>query len=166
MKKFILLFLLFPCSTFAQTVKISSVSFEYTSSMVAKKKVYNIADSIKIKPDGRLASMYRVRLDIKNESKRVYDGLVFKYSMRIILKKGETIYKDTPFQADELRVNRVGALGEKKIYIYNLDLRDQLRRIRNSGFEPHALEIEISKEPRKEDEQFQSITFSIPFAKI
>ncbi len=164
MKKTLFLFLLFPVSIFGQTIKISSASFEYTPSIVAKKKVYFLADAIKIKPDGRLAFLYRIRLNIKNESSRVCDGLVFKYSLRIILKKGETIYKDIPFQAEELRVSRVSASGEKKVYIYNLDLKDQLRRLKNSGFEPNALELEIAKEPRKEDERFESLTFSIPFA--
>lgn len=161
---FLTLILFSPCA-FSQSVKVSSAVFQYTPSTVAKKKVYYETASIKLKPDGRAAYVYRIELSLKNNSVKPVDGLVFKYSLRMIVKKGESVYRDAVFVADDLRVSRIAPGAEKKAYIYNLDIGEQLRRLKNSGFEPYAIELETAKEPRKEDDRLELAVFSIPFSR-
>lgn len=160
-----LMFIFFSPCAFSQSVKVSSAVFQYTPSAVAKKKIYYETNSIRLKPDCRPAYVYRIELSLKNNSSRPAEGLVFKYSLRMIFKKGESVYRDVVFLADDIRVSRIAPGAEKKMYIYNLDISEQLRRIKNSGFEPYGIELETAKEPRKEDERLELSVFSIPFSK-
>lgn len=164
-KTILLMLILFSTCAFSQSVKVSSAVFQYTPSAVAKKKIYYETSFIKLKPDGRPAYVYRIEISLKNNSSRPAEGLVFKYSLRMIVKKGESVYRDVVFIADDLRVSRIAPGAEKKAYIYNLDMGEQLRRLKNSGFEPYAVELETAKEPRKEDDRLELSVFSIPFSR-
>ncbi len=166
MKKAIFILLLISVqAVFSQTVKISSASFQYTPSAVAKKKIYYDISEIKIRPDGKLDRTYRIEVKVKNLSDKAVEGLVFKYSLRLFLKKGEKNFKDVPFIAEDLRISRLAPMAEKNVYIYNTDLPEQLRRIKTCGFEPAAVELEIAKEPRRGDEALEVSFFSFPFSK-
>lgn len=160
---FIILFAYSP--VFSQTIKISSAVFQYTPSVVAKKKVYSYCDSIKLKPEGKLENYYRLEITVKNFSQKAAEGLLLKYSLRLFLKKGDKIYKDVSYLSEDIRISRLSAGEEKKIYVYNTDLSEQIRRLKNSGFEPAFLELEIAKEARKGDEALDLSFYSFPFSK-
>lgn len=165
MRTVFILLVLCTWTVFGQMVKISSVSFQYTPSTVAKKKIYYDISEIKISPNGKVDKAYRIEVTVKNLSDKAVEALVFKYSIRLLLRKGEKIFKDVAFKAEELRISRIAPLSEKKVYIYNTNLPQQLKRIKACGFDPASVELEIAKEPRKGDEAIDISYFQFPFSR-
>ncbi|PIS47953.1 MAG: hypothetical protein COT17_00780 [Elusimicrobia bacterium CG08_land_8_20_14_0_20_51_18] len=153
----------------AQGVRICGSELEYSKGKVKNASIYYKASEILLNSRDKLLYKYRLAVNLKNESPVLADGLVFRYAVFSKIKKStgsaEGIWS-VPFYSGEVRVSKMGPSSGKKIYILNFDLAEQLRKIRNSGFEIEAVKIEIMKEPKKEDETVDIFSRTINLKKI
>jgi len=169
MKKILLtLIFLFQINAFSQEVKILSVDLEYGKAGKTYSK-YQKADDIKIDKNGKLTYSYRFKVIVKNLSSKAIEAVVFRYAIYLNLRNINTDERISyiPYAADDIRTSKIPANREKAIYIYNLDLQEQLRRIKNSNFEINSIRLDIAKEPKKEDFKIEisSYTFDIKVIK-
>ena len=101
-----------------------------------------------IKFTGRL----RALVTLKNVSPKKAEGLVIRYALRLrLLKAGDPQEKSfwgVPFYVEEVRVAAVNAMSERSARVLNFGISEQLRKLRNSGFTPTALKMEVMLCPR------------------
>ncbi|MBO4556121.1 MAG: hypothetical protein J5706_05115 [Elusimicrobiales bacterium] len=159
MKKIILSFaflFLAPLPDSANTV-ISGISWESSPSNSAGVKkstsaapaVYSEISEFSIK--GFSFDKLRAIVSLNNAAEKKEMGIVIRYSFRLQIKNdesGETFW-EVPYQADEVRVPILKAGITRDTKIISLKLREQLKRLHNTGFSPAALKLEVMLSPRK-----------------
>jgi len=171
MKSFLLLaFFVLNFNLCAQNIQISSCELEFSKDSIktAKKKYYPTKE-ILLNAKNNFLYRYRIVINLKNATGEVAEGIVYRYSISAkFKKKGRTEEGvwSIPFFIDEIRISKLLAGAEKKIYIFDLNLQESLNRIKASDFEIESLKIEIMKEPKKGDERIEIFTNYFPLKKI
>lgn len=169
MKILFLACLLFGPGLAAQEIRISGAELEYSRGKVKNANIYYKANEILLDSQGRVLYKYRLALSVKNDGTAPAGGLVFRYAVSSKIKKStgtaEGVWS-VAFFSDEVRVSKMLPFSEKKVYILNFDIGEQLRKIKNSGFEIEALKFEIMKEPKKEDKAVELFSKTVNLKKI
>jgi len=164
----ILLFL--NLTLFAQNVKILNCELEYSKDSIktAKKKYYTTKEILLNSKNNFLYS-YRIAINVINSTDKPVEGLVYRYAISTKFKKKGNTEEGiwgVPFISDEIRISKLLPKAEKKIYIFELNLKQILDKIKNNDFEIESLRIEIMKEPKKEDEKIEIFTNYFPIKKV
>ena len=111
---------------------------------------------LKASPDIKFSDNLRAIVTLKNASVRPVEGLVLRYSVRLmLLKKGdapEKAFWGVPFHFEEVRVSKIGPASERQAKILRFELQEQLNKLRGTGFLATAIKLEVMLCPRLGDE--------------
>ena len=159
MKKFILSFFFLAAVALpaAANTVIGGISWESSpvqnadvrKSSSSPAAVYSEISEFKIK--GFSFDRLRAVVSLNNSSEKKEMGLVVRYSFRLKIRNdesGETFW-EVPYHADEVRIPILKAGITRDTKIISLKLREQLKRLNNTGFSPAALKLEVMLSPRK-----------------
>lgn len=107
-------------------------------------------------PEGNFQDHLRAIVTLRNPSAKAVEGLVLRYALSLKLqKKGdapEKAFWGVPFYVEEVRVTKINPQAEKQARVIRFELQNQLRKLRNTGFTPLALRMEVMVCPRLGDE--------------
>lgn len=139
----------------AQT-EIMKVDWELSRLQGKERAPYVPVTELKLVPEAKFSDHLRALVTLRNPAARPVEGLVLRYAVRLrLLRKGDAPDKafwGVPFYTEEVRVSKIAPGAERKARLIHFDLPEQLRKLRNSGFVPEALKVEIMVAPRQGDD--------------
>lgn len=153
MKKNLALFLCFmlaPSLVYAKAV-ITGLTWE-TAPRGEVKNVSSVYSEItEFTVQGLNFDKLRSVVTLNNNSEKRELGLVLRYAFRLQLKNNDTneTFWEVPYYVEELRVPVVKAGVTKDAKIISLKLKEQLKRLSNTGYSPIAIKLEVMLSPRK-----------------
>ncbi|OGR45343.1 MAG: hypothetical protein A2X35_03630 [Elusimicrobia bacterium GWA2_61_42] len=127
------------------------------SKMVGKNRTpYAPVAELRAAPELKFSDYLRALVTLRNPAARPVEGLVLRYALRLRLnRKGdapEKAFWGVPFYVEEVRVSKINPASERQAKVIHFELSEQLRKLRNTGFQPEALKIEVMLCPRQGDE--------------
>lgn len=139
----------------AQT-QIASVGWELSRLQGKARAPYAAVSELRASPDVKFSDHLRALVTLKNPSAKPVEGLVLRYAVRLrLLKAGDPAEKafwSVPFYVEEVRVSKIAPGAERQARVIHLDLAEQLRKLRGTGFSPLALKLEVMVCPRQGDD--------------
>lgn len=139
----------------AQT-EILKVDWELSRLQGKERAPYAAVTELKLVPEAKFSDHLRALVTLRNPAARPVEGLVLRYAVRLrLLRKGDSPDKafwGVPFYTEEVRVSKIAPGAERTARLIHFDLSEQLRKLRNSGFAPEALKLEIMVAPRQGDD--------------
>ncbi|MEI7528274.1 MAG: hypothetical protein WCK76_04960 [Elusimicrobiota bacterium] len=140
----------------AAQMEVIKIDWELSRLQEKARLPYAPVEALNADPALKFTGRLRAVVTLRNASAKKVEGLVIRYALRLrLLKAGEPQEKafwSVPFYVDELRVAAVNALSERSTKAMNFGFSDQLGRLKNSGFIPTALKMEVMLSPRLGDE--------------
>ena len=150
-----LLILLAAVPAAAQT-QIAAVGWELSSPKGKERAPYVAVTELRASPDVKFSDRLRAIVTLKNPTAKAVEGLVLRYAVRLrLLRAGdppEKAFWGVPFYTEEVRVSKIAPGSERQARVLRLDLAEQLRKLRGTGFTPEALKLEVMLCPRLGDE--------------
>jgi len=144
----------------AQT-EITKIDWEVSKLQGKNRIPFAPVAELRADPELKFTDKLRAVVTLRNNSAKDAEGLVLRYSLKLRLQKAgdpqEKAFWAVPFYVEEIRVAAVKAKTERQTRVINFEFPDQLRKLRNSGFLPTALKLEIMVCPRQGDEPLQII---------
>ena len=111
---------------------------------------------LRLDPEVKFSGHLRALVTLRNPAARPVEGLVLRYAVRLrLLRKGDPADKafwGAPFYTEEVRVSKIAPGSERTARLIHFDLSEQLRKLRNTGFSPEAVKVEIMVGPRQGDD--------------
>lgn len=142
------------CPAAAQT-EILKIDWELAKLEGKNRLPFAAVESLQADPGIKFTSRLRAVVTLRNTSAKKAEGLVIRYSLRLrLLKAGDSQEKafwGVPFYVEEVRVAAVKAMSERSARVLNFGISEQLRKLRNSGFVPTGLKMEVMLCPRLGD---------------
>lgn len=155
---------------YSQDVQLIDCQLQYSKDPIKTvKKNYYPAKEIIINSQKKIMYRYRLAIDVKNITNKPIEAIVFRYSLSIKTKKNASSDEGVwtvPYQIDEIRISKLLSLQTKRIYVYDLNLSSQISKYKAGNFQIEALKIEIMKEPKKEDNKPEILTYIFPVKEI
>jgi len=151
-------FLLCAASAAPAFSQIELVKVDWEVSKLAGKNRTPFAPvaDLRTAPDFKFPDNVRAIVTLRNPTAKPVEGLVLRYALSLrLLKKGaapEKAFWGVPFLVEEVRVSKVGPSSEKQAKVIRFELQIQLNKLRNSGFAPTALKMDVMLSPRQGDE--------------
>jgi len=140
---------------YAQT-EILSVGWEVSRLNGKTRLPYAPVMELRASPEVNFQDNLRAIVTLRNPSAKPVEGLVLRYALSLRLqRKGdapEKAFWGVPFYVEEVRVSKIKASAEKQAKVIRFELQSQLQKLRNSGFAPSALKLEVMVCPRQGDE--------------
>ena len=144
------------CRPAAAQTGIVKVDWEISRLQGKDRAPYVPVAELKASPENKFSDNLRAIVTLKNSSVRPVEGLVLRYSVRmLLLKKGDSPEKafwGVPFHVEEVRVSKIGPSTERSAKILRFELQEQLKKLRGTGFLPTAIKLEVMLCPRQGDE--------------
>lgn len=144
------------CRPAAAQTEVVKVDWEISRLQGKARTPFASVTELKASPDVKFADNLRAIVTLKNTSARPVEGLVLRYSVRLmLLKKGdapEKAFWGVPFHVEEVRVSKIGPASERPARILRFELQEQLKKLRGTGFLPTAIKLEVMLCPRLGDE--------------
>ncbi|HAT72623.1 MAG TPA: hypothetical protein DCS63_07390 [Elusimicrobia bacterium] len=139
----------------AQT-EIININWEISKMQGKSRTPYAPVTELRAAPGLKFSDYLRALVTLRNPSVKTVEGLVLRYSLRLRLnRKGdapEKAFWGVPFYVEEVRVSKINPASERQAKVLNFELSEQLRKLRNTGFLPEALKMEVMICPRQGDE--------------
>lgn len=153
----IFLNLLFSINVFSQNIDFS---LEHNIGKIRANPKYVLVESIDLNKKNQ---DYRVVVNIKNTSQFDYSAVVFRYSFKLNLKKGDNTYQTISLYSSTLRVSKIKKTMTKKIFIYEIkNIFSSILKYKQFGYLPLEIILEVMKEPKKNEElNFYTASFKI-----
>lgn len=146
-------------------VKIVGVSWEVSKLAGKDRAPFAPVKELRTAPERKFTDQLRAIVTLRNPSSRPVEGLVLHYALSLrLIKKGdapEKAFWGVPFYVEEVRVSKVKPSSERQARVIRFELQTQLNRLRNSGFEPLALKLDVMLSPRQGDEPSSIIRESV-----
>ncbi len=159
------LFILAAAAPVFSQVEIAGVNWEISKLAGKNRLPFAPVTELRASPDVKFSDSLRAIVTLKNPSVKTVEGLVLRYALRLrLLRKGdapEKAFWGVPFFVEEVRVSKINPSSERQAKFLRLELQPQLGRLRNSGFEPTALKMEVMLSPRQGDEPASIIRESV-----
>ncbi|OGR52904.1 MAG: hypothetical protein A2049_07315 [Elusimicrobia bacterium GWA2_62_23] len=144
-----------PAAAPAQS-EILKVDWELSRLRGKERTPYAPVAELRASPELKFSDHLRALVTLRNPAAKPVEGVVLRYSVRMkLLRKGdapEKAFWGVPFYTEEIRVSKINPGSERQARIIHFDLPAQLRKLRNSGFSPEELKLEIMVCPRQGDE--------------
>lgn len=144
-----------PAAAPAQT-EILRIDWEISKIQGKNRTPYAPVAELRAAPELKFSDYLRAMITLRNPSAKPVEGLVLRYALRLRLnRKGdapEKAFWGVPFYVEEVRVSKIGPASERQAMALRFELPEQLRKLRNTGFLPEALKIEVMVCPRQGDE--------------
>ncbi len=144
------------CRPAAAQTEIVKVDWEISRLQGKNRTPYVPVAELKASPEAKFSDNLRAIVTLKNPAARPVEGLVLRYSVRLLLlKKGDSPEKafwGVPFHVEEVRVSKINSSAERQARILRFELPEQLKKLRGTGFLPTAIKLEIMLCPRQGDE--------------
>lgn len=142
-------------AVYAQT-ELLSVGWELSRLEGKTRAPFAAVTELRASPDVNFQDNLRAIVTLRNPSDKAVEGLVLRYALSLrLLRKGdapEKAFWGVPFYVEEVRVSKINPQAEKQARVIRFELPNQLRKLRNSGFVPLALKMEVMVCPRQGDE--------------
>jgi hypothetical protein len=136
--------------------EIMNVAWELSRLNGKARLPYAAVAELRASPEVNFQDYLRALVTLRNPSARPVEGLVLRYSLSLkLLKKGdapEKAFWAVPFSVEEVRVTKINPQAEKQAKLIRFELQNQLRKLRNTGFAPLALKMQVMVCPRQGDE--------------
>lgn len=146
-------------------VGIVKVGWEVSKLAGKSRTPFAPVAELRAAPDLKFTDRLRAIVTLRNPSSRPVEGLVLHYALSLrLLKKGdapEKAFWGVPFHVEEVRVSKVNPSSERQARVIRFELQTQLNRLRNSGFEPLSLKLDVMLSPRQGDEPSAIIRESV-----
>jgi len=146
-------------------VAIVKVNWEISKLAGKTRSPFAPVTELRAAPDLKFADHLRAIVTLRNSTAKPVEGLVLRYALSLrLLKKGdapEKAFWGVPFYVEEVRVSKVNPSSERQAKVIRFELQTQLNKLRNSGFEPSALRMDVMLGPRHGDDPSQIIRESI-----
>ncbi len=150
----------FLCAAYAvpafSQVEIAKVDWEISKLTGKIRSPYGPVKELRAAPELSFSDYLRAIVTLRNPSVKPVEGLVLRYALSLrLLKIGEAPEKAfwcVPFYVEEVRVAKVNPSSERQARVIRFELQTQLNKLRNSGFTPSALKMDIMLNPRQGDE--------------
>ncbi len=144
------------CRPAAAQTEIVKVDWEISRLQGKNRSPFVPVSELKASPDTKFSDNLRALVTLKNPSAKPVEGLVLNYSVRLqLLKKGdapEKAFWGVPFHVEEVRVSSINPGAERTARILRFELREQLKKLRGTGFLPVAIKLEVMLCPRQGDQ--------------
>ncbi|OGR67495.1 MAG: hypothetical protein A2081_05730 [Elusimicrobia bacterium GWC2_61_19] len=144
-----------PARAAAQT-EILAINWEISRMDGKNRTPYAPVTELRAAPEIKFSDHLRALITLRNPSAKPVEGLVLRYSLRLRLnRKGdapEKAFWGVPFYMEEVRVSKINPASERQAKVLHFELSEQLRKLRNTGFLPEALKLEVMICPRQGDE--------------
>lgn len=106
--------------------------------------------------DVKFADYLRALVTLRNAAPKAAEGLVMRYALSLrLIRNGdapEKAFWGIPYYVEEVRVSKIGPSSRRQARVIRFELQNQLNKLRNSGFTPTALKLEVMVGPRQGDE--------------
>jgi len=130
--------------------------FAQAAPLAAQVEIIKIDWQLRAGPAVKFTDYLRALVTLRNPADKAAEGLVLRYALSMrLLRKGNTPDKafwGIPFYVEEVRVSKINPSSERQARVIRFELQNQLNKLRNSGFEPTALKLEVMLNPRQGDE--------------
>lgn len=140
----------------AAEVSITGISWELARLNGKKRTPYSSVSRLRAAPGVKFTGYLRALVGLRNSSQQAADGLVLRYALRLqLLRDGapeSEAFWCVPFFVEEVRVNMVSPMSERKARVIRFELNNQLAKLRGTGFSPKALKMEVMLGPRQGDD--------------
>jgi hypothetical protein len=137
-------------------IEIVKVGWEVSKLAGKDRTPYAPVTDLRPAPDFKFPDNLRAIVTLRNPTAKPVEGLVLRYALSLrLLKKGdapEKAFWGVPFLVEEVRVSKVNPSSEKQAKVIRFELQTQLNKLRNSGFLPSALKMDVMLSPRQGDE--------------
>lgn len=154
--------LLLACALFAAAaapsaaqVELIRIDWELSRLEGKNRAPFAPVSELRAAPEAKFTGQLRAAVTLRNPAPKAAEGLVLRYALRLrLLKTGdapEKAFWGVPFYTEEVRVSRVSPSSEKQARVIRFELQSQLNKLRNSGFAPTALKLEVMLSPRQGD---------------
>ncbi|MCM2268398.1 MAG: hypothetical protein NDI60_11580 [Elusimicrobiales bacterium] len=144
-----------PGAAYAQS-EILKVDWELSRPRGKEKAPFAPVSELRASPELKFSDQLRAVVTLRNPSAKPVEGLVLRYAVRMrLIRAGdapEKAFWSVPFYTEEVRVSKIGPGAERQARIIHFDLPAQLRKLRNTGFTPEAVKLELMVCPRLGDE--------------
>ena len=146
-------------------VEIVRVNWEVSKLAGKVRSPYVPVAELRAAPEFKFSDYLRAIVTLRNPSAKPVEGLVLRYALSLrLLKSGdapEKAFWGVPFYVEEVRVSKVNPSSERQAKVIRFELQTQLNKLRNSGFTPSALRMDIMLNPRQGDEPAAIIRESV-----
>lgn len=140
----------------AAQVEIIKIDWELSRLQGKNRTPYAPVKGLNASPDVKFTDYLRALVTLRNPASKAAEGLVLRYALSMrLLRKGnppEKAFWGIPFYVEEVRVSKINPSSERQARVIRFELQNQLNKLRNSGFEPSALKLEVMLNPRQGDE--------------
>ena len=154
-----------PAAPAFSQVAIVKVGWEVSKLVGKERSPFAPVTELHAAPDFKFPDQLRALVTLRNPSGKPVEGLVLRYALSLrLVKTGEAPEKafwGIPFYVEEVRVSKVNPSSERQAKVIRFELQTQLNRLRNSGFEPSALRMDVMLSPRQGDEPAAIIRESV-----
>ena len=144
----------------AQT-ELTGINWEVSKLEGKNRAPFTSVTALRASPELKFTDRLRAIVALRNASAAPVEGLVLRYAVRLrLIKKGdapEKAFWGAPCYFEEVRVTKINPASERQVKLLRFDLAEQLRRLRNTGFYPTAIKLEVMIGPRLGDSP-ESIT--------
>lgn len=139
----------------AAQVEITGINWEIATLQGKNRSPYAPVSRLRASPEAKFTDYLRAIVTLRNPAPKAAEGLVLRYALSLrLLRNGdapEKAFWGVPFYTEEVRVSRVNASSERQVRVIRFELQNQLNKLRNSGFAPSALKLELMLGPRQGD---------------
>ncbi|MDA8132386.1 MAG: hypothetical protein M0011_12865 [Elusimicrobia bacterium] len=145
----------------ASQVSITGISWELSRLIGKKRSPYAPVSALKAASGTPFTDALRAVVSLSNSSDRPAEGLVLRYALSLRLQRAgeqpEKAFWAVPFFVEEVRVSKIDPVSQRQARVIRFELQSQLNKLKNSGFEPAALKLEVMLSPRSGDEPSEII---------
>jgi hypothetical protein len=140
----------------AAQVEVVRIDWEISKLAGKARTPYAPVAQLRAGPAVKFTDYLRALVTLRNKSPKAVEGVVLRYALSLrLLKNGDAADKAfwcVPYYVEEVRVSKVGAVSERQARVIRFELQNQLNKLKNSGFSPTALKLEVMAGPRQGDE--------------
>lgn len=137
-------------------VEVVRIDWEISKLVGKDRSPYAPVSRLSADPAVKFTDYLRALVTLRNKSPKAAEGVVLRYVLSLrLLRKGDPADKAfwcVPYYVEEVRVSKVGAVSERQARVIRFELQNQLNKLKNSGFSPTALKLEVMAGPRQGDE--------------
>jgi len=148
---------------FSNFVFSQNVDAVLEENIIGIKKTFTYIESNDVKFGDNLRKKYRIKFVIKNDTDTDITAVVFRYSLKIGIKKEGNTFYTIPFFSSSFRVSKLKKSSVKNVYVYEINnLIDEIKKYVNLGYTPSSINVDLMREPKKnQDFYFYSKEFPV-----
>lgn len=140
----------------AAQVEVVKIDWELSKLSGKDRGPYAPVSRLSADPAAKFTDYLRALVTLRNKAPKAVEGVVLRYALSLrLLRNGDPADKAfwcVPYYVEEVRVSKVGAVSERQARVIRFELQNQLNKLKNSGFSPTALKLEVMVGPRQGDE--------------